>query len=527
MARITGMNKLSDILQRIKSGASANSINKELGAHKTVIRRVRQLAEKYDWLSPMCVLPDDCVLAEKYRELFPSTLTPHPLDAFRDEIKSWQEAGDSFAVMLHKLHARMGNTSIKDTRLRDFVHKHFVSLTKPVIRRDAEPAVAEMDFGYLGKCKDECGVEKKTWFISVRFRYSRHAYREHLLHTNIHSVINALIRAFDYFGAVPERLVIDNFKAAVVKAHLYDPTLTQSFRDFAKHYGVIIDACKAGAPEHKGGVESDVKYVKRNYLPLLRYREKERGHDVVRLSSVNEYFREWDAAIADVRSIREAHNRKPCELFVEEMQYLKALPPEPHEITEYAAVRVYRDWHVRFDTVRYSVPYEYRMRNDAIIRANSLGIHVFIDNKLVAAHARSYTRGGKVTKKEHGPEASMEYLAQTRAYLLRHADHIGPNTHRIMSALLNDQVQCYLRSARGLMSLRKKYADEQIEAACGIAIDFDMKHYHDVKHILEQNIAVHTLEALSNANGQHFLFARSADAYTKLFKEQPWTHSHN
>jgi hypothetical protein len=529
MAHRTEMTKLSDILIRLRAGHSHNDINRSLGVHKTVIRRVRTLAEENAWLSADTPIPDDFELKAKYDALFPSNSIPHPLDAFRDEIHSWREAGESFTVILYKLRERMECNSLKDTRLRDYVHKHFPRLPKPVMRREPELAVAEMDFGFLGTCKDDAGVLHKTWFISVRFRYSRYAYREYLLHTDIHSVVDALIRAFEYFGAVPQRLVIDNFKAAVSKAHRYDPTLTQSFRDFAKHYGVLIEPCRPYSPGHKGGVETDVKYVKGNFLPLLYDYEKQRGHDIIRLSVINERFRWWDDTVAAVRRIREMADRTPMELIQEEYDHLLPLPGERHSIIEYAQpITVHDDWHVRFNTVRYSVPYRHRGRTDARIRASFSVIDVFIDNELVARHMRSRTRGAKVTVKEHGPQASMEYLALSKERLLSFAAEIGSSTRRFVSGFLKEGQQFNLRSARAVVFLTRRYPAARIEQACAHAIEHDLHTYYNIKNILEKKLE-NTTGIPVDANGQcHFMFERTGDEYKNVLKEMfPWTHSHN
>jgi len=39
---------------------------------------------------------------------------------------------------------------------------------------------------------------------------------------------------------VPERVVIDNLKAAIVRACWDDPQVQQSYRECAEHYGFLI-----------------------------------------------------------------------------------------------------------------------------------------------------------------------------------------------------------------------------------------------------------------------------------------------
>jgi len=48
------------------------------------------------------------------------------------------------------------------------------------------------------------------------------------------------IRAFEYFGGVPEVVICDNPTTAVTKADRYEPILHPLFADMAGHYGTVI-----------------------------------------------------------------------------------------------------------------------------------------------------------------------------------------------------------------------------------------------------------------------------------------------
>ncbi len=514
MARITDMIQLSEILRRLRRGEGTNTIHRELGSHKTVIRRVRELAQSRDWLDRLSPLPDEHELLIAYRSLFAPGERKHPLDAYKDDIKNWREDRESFVVIRHKLNDRLGGDIIKDTALRDYVRRHFPSLPTAVTRREVELSVAELDFGYLGKTIDETGRLRKTWFISVRLRASRHAYRAKLYRTDLRTVIAAIQNAFQAFGGVPRVLVIDNFKAAVAKAHQYDPTITKSFYEFAKHAGFLLSPCRPYSPRHKGGVESDVKYVKGNFLPLLRDYERERGHETIRARVIDERFSRWNREIAMKRRIREAGNRTVEELFSEECEHLSALPETLYEIVEWSSnVTVRPYWHVQYETNLYSVPYR-NCGKKAEIRATTGHVEVFIDHELVARHGRCYERGKKITVREHGPAASFEYLEMTRSFLLRKADTIGPHARRVIESLLDDSVIDRTRSARGIVFLTKKYPPARIEKACKRALFFNIPHYHNVKHILERKLDEEPMEHVPDVNGQlPLMFARDGSAY--------------
>ena len=49
------------------------------------------------------------------------------------------------------------------------------------------------------------------------------------------------MRAFEFFGGVPERIVLDNLTSGVLKPHTYDPVFNRAYAECAKHYGFVID----------------------------------------------------------------------------------------------------------------------------------------------------------------------------------------------------------------------------------------------------------------------------------------------
>ena len=52
--------------------------------------------------------------------------------------------------------------------------------------------------------------------------------------------IGSQVRAFQFFGGVPEMLVPDNLRSAVTKACRYDPEINRSYQHMAEHFGCSI-----------------------------------------------------------------------------------------------------------------------------------------------------------------------------------------------------------------------------------------------------------------------------------------------
>jgi transposase len=74
---------------------------------------------------------------------------------------------------------------------------------------------AQVDFGAGPKLADADGVIRRTWFFVMTLAYSRHQYVEFVWDQSVATWLGCHRRAFERFGAVPSRLVIDNASCAV------------------------------------------------------------------------------------------------------------------------------------------------------------------------------------------------------------------------------------------------------------------------------------------------------------------------
>jgi hypothetical protein len=158
--------------------------------------------------------------------------------------------------------------------------------------------------------------------------------------------------AFAELGGVPQVVVPDNLKAAVIRAAFGvggATTLNRSYRELARHYGFKLDPAPVREPKKKGKVESGVRYVKHNGLAGLG------GADA---DAVRAQLAQWVAEVANQR-IHGTTQRRPLEVFeAEERAALLPLPAIAYEPAVWHAPRVHRDAHVAFDRRLYSVPWK-------------------------------------------------------------------------------------------------------------------------------------------------------------------------
>lgn len=87
-------------------------------------------------------------------------------------------------------------------------------------------------------------VPRRAWAFVMTLGYSRHMYAEVAFDQKTATWIALHIRAFKAFGGVPQTIVPDNLKAAVIRAAFEVDGLSQlnrSFRELARHSGFKID----------------------------------------------------------------------------------------------------------------------------------------------------------------------------------------------------------------------------------------------------------------------------------------------
>ena len=78
-------------------------------------------------------------------------------------------------------------------------------------------------------------------------------------------------RAFEFFGGVPVKAIIDNAKCAIARGCYWDPEVQRSYWELAEGYSFLISPCPPSNPQKKGRIAAGVKYVNR-FVPLRQFR---------------------------------------------------------------------------------------------------------------------------------------------------------------------------------------------------------------------------------------------------------------
>jgi len=473
------MHEYRHILARMRLGESDRGLAKNGLIGRNKASELRKTAFQHGWLEMTSPLPDDQelarVLSAPTAKQQPSSITP-----FAKEVKKWHSQGVSGTVIHRTLHEKYGfNGSY--SAVRRFLKKH--QKNKPpeaTVMLDHEPGdTAQIDFGAGPVIIDVfTGEEFKPWFFVMTLAWSRHQYVELVRDQKVLTWLGCHHRAFTFFGGVPVRAVIDNPKAAITRACYRDPAVQRSYADFAQDYGFLISPCPPREPKKKGIVESGVKYVKRNFLPLKKFRS---------LADANQQAMHWILKIASVR-IHGTTKQKPIKLFDEtERHLLKTLPDRPPELSTWAKVKLHGNCHVQFEKCFYSAPYCF-VRQELWLQATENSIKLFKDHQLKAVHPRMKQPGQKSTCNDHLPPNAQAYLMRDPQWCIKQADVIGPFCRTLIDHLFSDRVLDNLRAAQGIVGFKTKYGKERLEAACKRALFYDNPRYQTVKTILVKDL---------------------------------------
>jgi hypothetical protein len=116
------------------------------------------------------------------------------------------------------------------------------------------------------------------------------------------------------------------------------------------------------------------------------------------------------------------------------------------------------------------------------VRSTATMVQVFLDGDLVKTHA--VLEHGKRTDANDYPPEKIAFQMRTPVWCRTQASEVGDACREVIDTLLDVNALHRLRSAQGIIGLRKKYADRRLEAACAKAIAVGDPSYRTIKGIL-------------------------------------------
>jgi len=331
--------------------------------------------------------------------------------------------------------------------------------------------------------KDTGELTDVEFFVAI-LGSSQYTYAEASPTQQKEDFISSVENALHFYGGVPAAIVPDNLKSAVKKSNKYEPTVNETFLDFAEHYGTAVLPARAYKPRDKSLVEGAVRILYQRIYTALR----------------NRVFYSIEALNAAIWDELDVHNNKKLtgrhisrlQMFNDiEKDVLAQLPGQRYEIKYQCTATVGQNGHVQLgkDKHYYSVPYLY-IRKKVKLLFTSATVEIYHKYNRVAVHKRSLKPYNYTTQTEHLASTHQFMTEWTPQRFIDWGASIDEHVKEFITRLLEQRLhpeQAY-KSCLGVLSFAKKVGNERLTAACKRALDFNIFNYRIIETILQKGL---------------------------------------
>src|SRR6266540_747462 len=401
---------------------------------------------------------------------------PSECAPWRDAIQAKLALGLSAQRIHQDLAAEHGFTGSYYS-VRRFVRHLEETHELPFRRLECGPGEeAQVDFGSGAALVGLDGKRRRSHVFRIILSHSRKGYSEAVLRQTTDDFLRCLENAFWHFGGAPQRLVLDNLRAAVTRADWYDPDLNPKVRAFGQHYGITLLPTRPYTPRHKGKVERGVDYVQENAL---------KGRTFAGLDEQNQFLLDWERTVADTRLHGTTRRQVGTHFLSAERPALQRLPPERFPCFREARRVVHRDGHVEVERAYYSVPPEYLGRR-VWVRWDAHLVRIFNERlEQIAVHVR-HEPGRFSTQSQHISGPKISGVERGAAWLLGQVRRLGPHSLRWAEAMIGARGVEGVRVLQGLLNLAHRHPGDAIERACDIALSHGAYRLRTLRALIER-----------------------------------------
>ena len=463
-----GIVDIREIIRRYRAGQTIRSIAGTMGYDRKTVRKY------INGLRAKGILDSETMIENKeLADMLSEDATQHGrpsekqslLEPYLEELKglidkpSGMKPKTAFKVICgrHDLTGKVSYTSFKR-----FVRSNELVLNVKEItcRIETEPGdELQVDYFKAGLLYDPVEGRMRTIYgFIATLSYSRHKFIEFVFRQDQQSFVMSHVRAFNYLGGVPKRVVLDNLKAGVIKPDLYDPQFNRAYREMAEHYNTFLDPARVRSPKDKGKVERDVQTAREKFKELTAL------YPTITPAELNKRTQDWLRDGYGMTKHGTTH-RKPYPVFQEEEQpKLIPLPRDEFEPAYWKEATVHPDCYIQVKKKSYSVLYQYVGKKVWVKVSNNI-LHVYCNDELIKEHT-VLTKGYRKTDPIDFPD---NLAAAVDNGLPRHlqteAGKIGPQFQSLVKSVLIPHAFLNLRRAQGIISVAKSYPPELVEQA--------------------------------------------------------------
>jgi transposase len=484
------MHEITELLRLNAAGLSQRQIAQSLGLSVGVINKYLQLAQQrgLSWPLPESLTETALARLLNAEATAPAPILQAPLD-FGLIHRELQRKGVTRLLLWEEYIAVHPDHHYSYSQFCRLYREWLAGLKATM--RQTHRAGEKMFVDYAGPTVSIIDAStgeilKAQVFVAV-LGASNYTYAEATFTQQLPDWISSHVRAFEFFGGVPQLVIPDNLKSGVTKACRYEPLINRTYQEMLAHYGTAALPARPYKPRDKAKAEVAVQIVERWLLARLRH------ETFFSLNDLNQALRRLLTSLNE-RPFKKLPGSRRSQFEELDRPALNPLPPHPYELAEWKKARVHVDYHIEIEGHYYSVPHPL-IRRELDVRLTATTIECFHNGQRVAAHPRVNRKGGHSTITEHMPKAHRAHQEWTPGRFLNWALSIGPHTRDLVQHLLTNRPhpEMGFRSCLGLLSLAKRYSNSRLEAACQRAIALGSPTRRSVVSILEKGLEAQPL----------------------------------
>lgn len=404
------------------------------------------------------------------------------------KLDPYQELIDQFLEQDPQVHATVVLQRLQDTGfdgkisiLRDYLHEKRgqPKNRKAFIRFESAPChQCQIDWGHFGSIQYG-NTKRRLYCMAVIESHSRLLYLEFTHSQRQETLHRCLLNAFRFFGGTPRELVSDNMLTAVIERDGSLIRYNESFLEFLRPFAIVPYACNVRSPHEKGKVEKGaIHYIRYNFFPLRSFDN---------LKDLQVQADRWRDHVANIR-IHSTTGERPIDRFKPEA--MRPLPPFLPDCRDTDSAKVYPDFCVRFDANNYTVP-PWAIGRQVIVKADTHSLSVYLKNKVIATHFRSYKRKERIELQAHREAAQKQQRRFWQSQYVRAFISLGEEAKTYLERLATAN-QPIKNSLKKLLALKEEYGSYALIEAIKKATLHNAYGAHYIENILYQEMTPKT-----------------------------------
>lgn len=482
------MTKIRSILRQYTQGVSKKTISEKAGATRNTVKKyIRQYIAMNKPLEEFEAMSDtdleQLFLNKEPKE--PAKRLQELIEIFPDVEKALKRKGVTKESVWRKYYETHPD-GYRETQFRNHYNEwsRHVNSSMHIEHKAGDKMYVDYAGHHLQIVNDATGEIKNVEVFAAILGASQLTYVEASYTQQKEDFITSCENALHYFGGVPQAIVTDNLKSAVIKSSKYEPTLNEAFSDFTLHYNMAALPAGPYKPKHKALVEGVVKIIYTTIYAVLGDR----------------VFTSLEELNIAIRQALKEHNNRPMsnrpysrrQIFEEvERVQLQSLPLHRYELKRKKVATVMKNNYVCMTEDRnyYSVPCLYIGKKVNIFYSQTV-VEVFWRYERIAYHMRDRTPFRYITVDAHMAYKNRFMTDWTPEKFIERATTVGENTCQYIISILEKRQhpeQAY-RSCQGILSFASKVGNERLEKACRRAIQFNDYSFMTIKTILERKM---------------------------------------